>query len=297
MDESTCTASIGGFAMDSILNSYVQRITAEIDGTTVEKADIAEELLTHLQMLRADLIAKGKTELEADHLAIQHFGGSASIGKEMQQAMYPYRNKALLFLGIVSLFNAFTLYTTVLLLERDAHISWLLSMVATSILLLPISIGVWPRLKRKTWLAFLLIMHLLFLGYGALIGGTIDHGISLLFQWGLLLVMLVSFILLYRIIIFDYGAHSTVMRWIHLLNMTMGIVYTGIMFFALWVLLAFFDKAHPIAYVGSLMPVLFWCLLYYGQLHFFKRGKQIPAYILAVVSFVMLLLLVWEFLR
>lgn len=283
--------------MGTILKNYVQQITDEIDGTEEEKADIAEELLTHLQMLKADLIEEGKSEEAAEQLALQHFGASKTIGKEMQQAMFPYRKKALLVLGAVSLAVSFTLYAVGLLLLKDAYIGWLLGIVVTSTLLLLIPSGFLPKLERKAWLLFLLIIHLLFLCYGYLISGSMDTSASIFLHIPLLAVIITTVILLYRIVIFDYPAYTAAIRWMHLFNMTLGIGYTGITFFTLWVMLAFFQNIHPFAYAASLIPVVFWGLTYYLQIQFLKKEKQITAYILTGISSSLLLLIVWVFFR
>ncbi|MEC2056598.1 hypothetical protein I6J18_22280 [Peribacillus psychrosaccharolyticus] len=59
----------------------------------VERADLYEELLIHLELARDEWMMKGKTIDESEDLAIKSFGDSGLIGSQIQQAMFPYRKE------------------------------------------------------------------------------------------------------------------------------------------------------------------------------------------------------------
>ena len=55
-----------------------------------------------------------------------NFGDEREIGKQLQQAMYPYRREMMLTLSVASLLFAYGVYLCQLFVMGDAHIPWLI---------------------------------------------------------------------------------------------------------------------------------------------------------------------------
>lgn len=76
----------------------------------VERADLYEELLIHLELARDEWMMKGKTIDESEDLAIKSFGDSRLFGSQIQQAMFPYRKELLLTLSTASILFLISYY-------------------------------------------------------------------------------------------------------------------------------------------------------------------------------------------
>lgn len=70
-----------------------KRLEAHVSGlecSDTEKAEIAEEMLDHLMMLKEEFQKKGYSEHEAINQALLVFGEDKKISSAMQEAMFPY---------------------------------------------------------------------------------------------------------------------------------------------------------------------------------------------------------------
>ncbi|WP_224654152.1 permease prefix domain 1-containing protein, partial [Escherichia coli] len=91
-----------------------------------------EELLSHLECSFIDYQKQGLSEEEAMRTAMTNFGEEREIGKQLQQAMYPYRREMMLSLSVASLLFAYSVYACQLFVMGDAHIPWLIVAVFIS---------------------------------------------------------------------------------------------------------------------------------------------------------------------
>ncbi|MGG3943274.1 permease prefix domain 1-containing protein [Peribacillus psychrosaccharolyticus] len=115
----------------------------------VERADLYEELLIHLELARDEWMMKGKTIDESEDLAIKSFGDSGLIGSQIQQAMFPYRKELLLTLSTASILFSISYYLGQLFGSFDALIWWLVPIMTTSTVLLLLSLNGAIFVNRK----------------------------------------------------------------------------------------------------------------------------------------------------
>lgn len=76
--------------MEEKFKVYVTRLVSKLDCSETEKADIAEEMYDHLEMLKQEFLEQGVSENQAVALAISAFGKEEKIGADLQDVLFPY---------------------------------------------------------------------------------------------------------------------------------------------------------------------------------------------------------------
>lgn len=263
--------------MSQLFEAYLKKVIQQVDGTFDEKMDVKEELLTHLHMSKQSFMEEGFKEEQAELFALENFGNATSIGKDMQQAMYPYRRSLLFILGFMSLFTIFCIYIVVLVVDRDALIGWLLFSVASSILLLLLAGQFFQKLEQNSILIGLFIVHTLLFIYGYGIVSQIDSPISMPLSFLVFANILCPILFIYRIVLYDYPFPPLNLKIIHLINITFGVIYSGASLFFIWVMLSFIHGAGYYSII-PLSLLIFWAVSYFIQIKLMNHQKEKTAY-------------------
>ncbi len=299
MDEFAYSEKFGGIQLNIAHQNYIKQIIREIDGSDMEKADIAEEIAIHLQLTSDHFVEAGYEKKEAEKLAMNEFGKTNEIGKQMQEAMFPFRKLMFMILVVSSFLYAYIAYSIKLFSEGDAHIGWLIMAVISSSLLLLFVLRVFPKLDRKLTLNSMLIIHIFTFAYGTFLASSWDNDFSYIlsiFAWAIVLFTLG---LIYRTTIVDSQKEATSLskhtKIIHFLNITFGVfIIIGTLFF-LWALLAFGEEFY-LRMTLIFIPFLIWLVTYYIQIRLTKNNKQIHAYFVALIPAIMFVAItIWWF--
>ena len=75
--------------MDQNIETYVNQIVKELDCDKNEKAEIAEEMIHHLELLKAEYIEQGFSEKEASQKALESFGDKNTLKDGLQSSLFP----------------------------------------------------------------------------------------------------------------------------------------------------------------------------------------------------------------
>lgn len=75
--------------MDHNIKTYVDQIVKELKCDKNEKADIAEEMIHHLELLKEEYIEEGLSEKEAVQKALKSFGDENTLKEGMQSSVFP----------------------------------------------------------------------------------------------------------------------------------------------------------------------------------------------------------------
>src|SRR5699024_7839731 len=157
--------------MNEAFRKYVTDIVNETGSSSETKADLFEELMTHLEESYETFINDGFNKKEAEKQAIQEFGDVKVTGNDLRQAMFPYQRELLFTLAISSIVYSFLVYLVQLFVEGDAHIWWLIPSIVISSVLLFFVFQV-LREDGKKRLNTALVFHIIiyFLGLGLAVG-------------------------------------------------------------------------------------------------------------------------------
>ena len=262
--------------MKSKLERYVENIVRHTESSKEEKEDLYEELLIHLQISRDYLMEEeGLTPEEAEEKAMQLFGQEGEIGTQIQQALFPYRKELMLTLLISSILFTISIYLMSLFVEGNAYIGWLCISMSLSTMLLLLPLNQQFHINKKLWLNALLILHTLGQLYGWLITSQLDQSTTVvgLTIWVWLNIAL-SIGLVYRTTIYDYSSNEKHMKILHGINITSGIIISGISLFLIVGGLIMIGEFHFMM-VAFASPIAVWIGLYVAQLKLAKKNKRI----------------------
>lgn len=272
--------------MSAVFQQYIKQIIQEIDGNELDKEDIMEELTIHLQLSREQYVAAGYDDKEAEKMAIHQFGKSKDVGKQMQEAMYPFRKLMFFILVIASFIYSYTVYAMQLFIEGDAHIGWLIVSVITSSLLLLFVLRVFSFLDRKISLNSALILHVFTYGYGTFLASDLEHSSSIILSFFSWAIVILTITLIYRTTIYDYQNEASLFvkhtKFIHAINITLGIVIIIETLFFLWGILAFGD-GFTFAMLLISIPIITWLIIYFIQIKLVQLNKIFIAFILVII--------------
>ncbi|PSL36185.1 VanZ like protein [Planomicrobium soli] len=92
--------------MEKTIKAYIERITSELECSSKDKQELAEELTDHLQLLVQEYKEKGFDQEKAISWAIREFGEAETIKEGLQASILPKKNffhkAGWLFFGIYS---------------------------------------------------------------------------------------------------------------------------------------------------------------------------------------------------
>lgn len=259
---------------------FVEGIVRETDSNHEERKDLYEELLSHLECSFIDYQKQGLSEEEAMRTAMTNFGEEREIGKQLQQAMYPYRREMMLSLSVASLLFAYSVYACQLFVMGDAHIPWLIVAVFISTAILVMTVRPVSSLNRRLWMNSMLLIHIMTFIYGFLLATDVypplSTGLSIIAG----LILLLAIVLVYRTTIYDYSSKRQQLvkdaKRFHFINITTGIFIVFATLFFLWAFL-FFGDMSPKVFI-LFIPLVLWIVSYASQLQLLSKQKKLWAY-------------------
>ncbi|WP_240378012.1 permease prefix domain 1-containing protein [Bacillus piscicola] len=258
----------------------MKRIAAQTDCSRSERADLYEEMLTHVLMRRDEEMEAGKTEEEAEEEAMKMFGKEAHIGDSLQQAMFPYRRELLLLLALLGFLFTFGKYITVLVQEQTALWYLLVGTVGHSAVLF-FALNRTFAVNRKLWLALALVLNLLFL-----LTQWQSWTYSSFLNPARPLMILLNLYLLYRTALTyeRQKEHKMSRRLIHIVNITLSLVGGLAALYIYLVAMGFGASAAILLHV--FIPMAVWAVLYTVQI------RLLPHYPKLVVGSLILTVLI-----
>ena len=273
--------------MNEVFQRFVEGIVRETDSNQEEREDLYEELLSHLECSFIDYQKQGFTEEEALQTAMTNFGEEREIGKQLQQAMYPYRREMMLTLSVASLLFAFVVYLCQLFVMGDAHIPWLILAVLVSSTLLFLTVRPITSLNKRLWVNSLLLIHLGIYFYGWLLATDVYAPLSIglsIIAW---LILLLAIVLVYRTTIYDYSSKRQPLakdaKRLHFVNITTGIFLVCVTLFFIWAFLLFATEITA-SFFMMFIPLGLWIFSYASQMQLLAKRQKKWAYTIVVIQ-------------
>ena len=286
--------------MTEVFERFVNGIVRQTDSNHEESMDLSEELLSHLHCSYEDSLKKGYSKEEAMKMAMMNFGDEKEVGKQLQQAMYPYRRGMMLILASASLIFAYSVYLLDLFMNGDAHMIWLVLAVLVATSILTVILHPVQSLNRRLWMNGLLISHIFIFSYGSLMSAYLDRPYSTISGFFSYALVLLAIILVYRTTIYDFPSSKQLLqkdaKWIHFINITMGIVLIFITLFLLWAFL-WFSEGLQASLLLLLLPIGLWMLLYAVQMRLLAAQRKRIAYTIAITQLLLIgvTLVIWVY--
>ncbi|MGM7636072.1 permease prefix domain 1-containing protein [Bacillus sp. Hm123] len=270
--------------MSSRLEQFAQEIVFKLDCSQVEKEDMYEEMLIHLEISRDELLKQGYPLKEAENLAIQQFGNVEIVSSELQQVFTPYRKEMYLTFAFASLIWTITIYLMQLFTNGDAHIFWLMLAFACGTAFLILALLPLTNHLRKRYQNSLLVMSLLVLIYEYLMANSLNHTLSSSLAFGTILLIMTNVFFLYQTnLTGTSGKMNTDKKAIHFINITSGLIIGTFSLFFIWAGFALFGKLQPKMLLFA-SPLIIWSGLYKLQLVLWNKNRTF-SYIIAIIPF------------
>ncbi len=103
--------------MDQTIEDYIDRIVNKLDMDEIDRLELKEEMMGHIDLLKSDFIAQGLEPEEATKAALQSFGHEETLKDGLKESYSPFNKGVLLFLKLAGGAYALVLIW-VLLLQR-----------------------------------------------------------------------------------------------------------------------------------------------------------------------------------
>lgn len=289
------TQRFGGNHMNATFHDFVDKLVKQTDGNQVNKNDLYEEIMSHLEKSRAQFIKDGFDERQAEQKAIENYRSISGVDGQVQQVISPHENRMLLILAIASVIYSFVISSIWLYLDHDTNIVWFLISVTNSSFVYLCAVKPIYSLSRKLWLNIILIIHMFIYIFGAFLIFGLKGPISIILALLSLFIILLSIVLVSLTTVNNKQPNkhklSKQIKLLHALNITAGIITFGATILILWLLLGFSGEM-TLGRTVIFLPLFIWLISYFLQIKFITKNKKQVAYALAVIPGLLLIIIV-----
>lgn len=279
--------------VNTALDQHAQDIVERLAISRSEQGDMKAEFISHLQASKADYEQEGYSEKEAEKRAVSHFGQPKNIADDLHDAIFPYRKILFLIMAILSFVTAFGNYLAALFTEGDAHYGALVTSVLSSTAFLVLSLGKYPKWEKKPYLIILLVLHGLFFIYQALIATSIVHAIHIPLSILACTIILFTIVLIYQVAMAG-AQHVPELKWLHGINITIGLGVISYGLFMLWASIAFGGGVGMVTLIGGI-PFFIWLIAYVMQVQLVKHDKTKAANVVLILQFLFALFAAYKY--
>ncbi len=272
------------------IEQYIKKIVDHTDCTKEEKEDLTEELTVHLEILTEENMKLGISEKDAIQAAIQTFGSENVIGRELQQAMFPYRRELLVTLSLSFIAMTFASFTLYLINFQEALNIEMTINVSVGLSLLFTTVSSTFNAKRKLVINSLLILTLLGSIMNSLTLGSFANSATTLFLVFSNYALLVTLVIMLYVTTLHSGYKdkplTSLRKIVHFVNITFGLMLLAATLFFLWATFLFASEVS-IALLLLFIPLIIWMCLYAIQIRFQKQlGKLVYVFFAIYALFI-----------
>lgn len=107
------------------LEKHIEKILNQMQSDEAERAEMKEELLSHLSSLKQQYEKEGHPPTQAEKRAIEEFGGAGLVGNGLQETMYPYQRGLLYVIGLATIALGIFMHFLFLDVFNEPSLGWL----------------------------------------------------------------------------------------------------------------------------------------------------------------------------
>lgn len=259
------------------VDKYVNHVLEQIQSPTEEREDIREELLSHIYEAKKHFMAEGFSEKKAGDKALEDFGKANNIGKDLQEAMYPFQRILLYIIGIAMIVYGVLFYLNAAFNLQEVIPSWLAIQLTFggAVTLCAINISFVGR--HFYILHLLMIITLMWNGFNLMMVEPLpSYGNNIFFWLYLAIVILISIVFIFRnsyystdISKYEEKDGKTAIIISYILNLIFGMMLITFCLILMWVILIFGGFTWPL--VIPLIPVVVWLIFYKLQMRLIAK--------------------------
>ncbi|MBA2176246.1 hypothetical protein H0266_15215 [Halobacillus locisalis] len=132
------------------LEKHIEKILNQMQSDEEERAEMKEEMLTHLSSLKEQYEEEGHTSKQAEKKAIEEFGDAGLVGNGLQETMYPYQRSLLYVIGFATIALGIFLHFAFLATFNEPSLGWLAIQLTFGTLVTLVAMNI-PLLGRFYW--------------------------------------------------------------------------------------------------------------------------------------------------
>ena len=259
----------------SRINQYINHVLKQIQSPKEEREDIREELLSHIDEAKMYYVHEGLSENEAEEKALADFGEAHGIGKELQEAMYPFQRGLLYMIGIAAICYGAIFYLNYAFNLHELILDWLAIQltISSAVLLCAINISF---IGRHFYLLHTLIFFMMaWLGFNIMVVEMLPDGRNIFFTIYLVILIGLCIVFMFRNSYLSTDVspskskERTLIKFSYILNLIFGIVLTGGALFFMWGGLIMVGMSWVVAI--PLIPLLAWLIFYKFHMSFIAK--------------------------
>lgn len=257
------------------VDRYIHRVLEQIQSPPEERDDIREELLSHIYEAKNHYIKEGFTDKNAEEKALSDFGKAHGIGKELQEAMYPFQRGLLYTIGIAAIVYGALFYLNYAFNVYERIPDWLAIQLVLSTLILLCAINI-SFLGRHFYLLHALIFLMAaWKGFNMMVVEMLPDGRNIFFTIYLVIFIVLCLVFMFRNSYFSTDLSQTkskeriFVKVSYILNLIFGAVLTGGALFFMWAFLIFGGVSWLV--VIPLIPVIAWLIFYKFHMRFIAK--------------------------
>ncbi|MBU5466100.1 hypothetical protein KQI49_04550 [Virgibacillus sp. MSJ-26] len=266
------------------VNKYVNQALEQIQSPTEEREDIREELLSHIYEAKKHFMTEGFSEKKAEDKALEDFGKANNIGKDLQEAMYPFQRSFLYIIGIAMIVYGVLFYLNATFNLQEIIPSWLAIQFAFggAVTLCAINISFVGR--HFYVLHLVMFLTLMWNGFNFMVVEPLPaYGNNVFFWIYLAITILIGIIFIFTNSYYstDIPKHKakngkTAIIISYFLNLILGMMLITFSLFLTWVILIFGGFTWPL--VIPLIPVVVWLIFYKLQMRLIAKKPIISIF-------------------
>lgn len=265
----------------SQVDQYLERVLKQTQSQKDEREEVREELRSHLLEAKNDYMAEGFTDEEAEQKALSDFGEARTIGKNLQEAMYPFQRGLLYILGIALIIYGSLFYLNMAFNVNETIPGWLAIQFVFGGVFVLFAMNISYLGRHFYALHILIVVTLIWSGFNLMTVETVSsNGYNVFFSIYLMIFILVGLIFMFRNSYYSTAAsqtqpqHSKALIIVsYMSNLLFGISHILIGLFFMWAML-FFSGLNGWLFV-PFIPMVGWLIFYKFQMrHIAKRPFQ-----------------------
>lgn len=267
----------------NLVNKYIDHVLEQIQSPAEEREDIREELLSHIVEAKSHYVEAGFSKRKAERKALSDFGDANNIGKNLQEAMYPFQRGLLYIIGIATILYGVIFYLNTAFNFNEIIPGWLAIQLifGSAITLCAINISFVGR--HFYLLHVLIIITLMWTGFNLMMTETIPDGRNIFFSLYLVILIIIGLVFMFRNSYYSTDVPKTKSKdkkalviFSYICNLIFGLSLIAVGLFFIWGGLAFIGLTWRLVF--PIIPILAWLIFYKFQMRFIAKRPIVSVF-------------------
>src|SRR5699024_9649320 len=277
----------------SRIDQYINQVLEQIQSPKEERQDIREELLTHIYEAKMHYMNEGFSDKGAENKALSDFGKAYGIGKDLQEAMYPFQRGLLYTIGIAALCYGAIFYLNYAFNLHELIPDWLAIQLTISSVIILCAINISFIGRHFYVLHTLIFIMMAWMGFNIMVVEMLPGGRNIFFTIYLVILIGLCLVFMFRNsylsadVSQSKSKERTFIKLSYILNLIFGIILTGGALFFMWIGLIMVGMSWGV--VLPLIPLLAWLIFYKFHINWIAKKPFVSIFtglVFSILAFI-----------